>query len=424
METLPEMYLGQHVSKLPTPALVIDEEKFNANCNKMLGNILHLAEQTSHPILFRAHIKTHKTTEGTLRQLGFEGTPGKIRSKAVLVSTIKEANGILDFQEFLNKNFVDDIAFSLPSIIPETLESLSTLSTRVANLRIFIDNIEHLENLKKFGKPASGKKWSVFIKLDMGTHRAGLDIDSQEFFDILDKLQEKDVQDVATLYGFYAHAGHSYGSKTIQEANGYLLDEIKAVNTAAEIASSFVNPKALVLSVGATPTSNALSLTENKKIISYIKEEMVAPLEIHCGNYPCYDLQQYSTGCIKLEDISSFVLGSIISKYPKRNEALTNTGVLALARESSSTKGLGLSLELENYLSNRKDFKVSSYIDRVSQEHGILKPWNGKEGNWTIGEKVAMLPQHACITMAQFPYYFVINTEGVVVDLWKPHQKW
>ena len=65
-------------------------------------------------------------------------------------------------------------------------------------------------------------------------------------------------------------------------------------------------------------------------------------------------------------------------------------------------------------------------MDRLSQEHGILKPH--AEVNCPnllkLGSKVTILPQHACITMAQFSYYFIVNKKGTVVDVWTPFQKW
>ncbi|CAG58405.1 uncharacterized protein GVI51_D01705 [Nakaseomyces glabratus] len=427
MKEYPEEYLGQHISTLPTPCMVIDEKKFNSNCENMLKHVGELGSLTEHPILFRAHVKTHKTTEGTLRQLGFEGTSAPFRSKAILVSTIKEAEGLLEYQDSINGVFVDDIAFSLPACVPEVLERLSSISTRVSNLRVFVDNIDHLENLKQFGRPKSGKKWSIFLKIDMGTSRAGLEVRSEEFKELVEKLCDESVKEVTQIFGLYAHAGHSYSSHDINEANGYLIDEITAVNEAAKLVGSVteIEPRLLTLSVGATPTANSLSTKENKKLIDIIRNDLVAPLEIHCGNYPCYDLQQYSTKCIKLNKISAFVLASIVSKYEKRNEALINAGVLALARENSSIPGMGLCINTDKYLHAPRDFEVSSFVNRVSQEHGILQPYNrDKCEDWKLGEKLLVIPQHACITMAQFPYYFVFNDSGKVIDVWKPHQKW
>ena len=341
---------------------------------------------------------------------------------------MKEAVELLDYQDRQCFNYIDDITYSLPCCVPEFIPLLSNLSKRVDNFQVFVDNIEHLENLKKFGKPASGKKWSVFIKVDMGTKRAGLAYDSSEFLNLLKKLTSPELQEVIEPYGFYAHAGHSYSSTSINDTQTLLIEEVKAVNSAAKVLCS-VDPKIdaskLTLSVGATPTSNSLKLNNKDTLLKLITAELIGKLEIHCGNYCMYDLQQVATGCVQDYELSGFVLGTVLSSYPSRGELLSNTGVMSLTREVSSIKGFGLCVDLEQVLKSEK-FCREWYVARISQEHGILKTI----GSWDetnalkLGTKFAVLPQHACITMGQFPYYFVVNSHGLVTDVWTPFQKW
>lgn len=100
----------------------------------------------------------------------------------------------------------------------------------------------------------------------MGTSRAGLEVRSEEFKELVEKLCDESVKEVTQIFGLYAHAGHSYSSHDINEANGYLIDEITAVNEAAKLVGSVteIEPRLLTLSVGATPTANSLSTKENK----------------------------------------------------------------------------------------------------------------------------------------------------------------
>lgn len=269
----------------------------------------------------------------------------------------------------------------------------------------------------------------------MGTHRAGLSTTSDEFHVLLKKFMTPEVLDVAELFGFYAHAGHSYGVSDIINAHELLLDEITAVNEAAKMVCRLypnINVKNLTLSVGATPTSNSLRMRDELILNEYIKTKLVASLEIHCGNYCVYDLQQLATGCINDFEVSGYVVGTVISSYNERNEMLTNTGVMALTRESSKYKGNGLCISLNDIFS-KETYDVKWYVDRISQEHGILKPYKNpsstestvsNETFLALGQKIAVLPQHACITMGQFPFYFILNDKGKVVDLWNPFQKW
>lgn len=429
MTDLLSKYGGMDFQSLPTPSFVIQEDKFNKNCKNMLNSVHGLAVTTGKKISFRAHIKTHKTAQGTFKQLGYDLPSCKMNSNSILISTIREAYGLLDYQDSVGKEYIKDICYSLPACILPVLEQLSILTRRVEHVRIFVDNLEHLDNLVRFGKPANRQKWSVFIKVDMGTQRAGLPTDSIEFLELLQKTQSPEVSEVADIYGFYAHAGHSYSSNSIDDAHQYLIDEIKAVNSGAQLLGQLVpslDLSKLVLSVGATPTSSSLRLPDEPALTSFIRESLVGSLEIHCGNYCVYDLQQLSTGCISDHDISGFVLGTVVSSYQSRNEMLTDTGVMSLTRETSRFPGHGLCVKLEDIL-YEEPFSLHWYVARVSQEHGILKPYGNsgsKISDVKLGRKVAILPQHACIVMGQFPYYFVVDTEGTVIDLWTPYQKW
>ncbi|KOG99333.1 D-serine ammonia-lyase DSD1 [Saccharomyces eubayanus] len=428
MSDILSQYKGCSIQNLPTPSFIIDEEKFDRNCTAMLNNVESLSQQSGLPIKFRAHVKTHKTAKGTLKQLGHGLPLAKRTTKAILVSTLKEAVELLDYQDRQCLDYIDDISYSLPCCVPEFIPLLSNLSRRVDNFQVFVDNIEHLENLRKFGRPASGKKWSIFIKVDMGTHRAGLAYDSSEFLSLLTKLASPEIKEVVELYGFYAHAGHSYSSTTINDTQALLIEEIKAVNKATQAMCSVdseLDASKLTLSVGATPTSNSLKLDNKSSLIKLITEELTGQLEIHCGNYCMYDLQQVATGCVQDYEIAGFVLGTVLSSYPSRGEMLSNTGVMSLSREASSIKGFGICVDLQQVL-KFKEYSREWYVARVSQEHGILKPtrsWN-EVTPLSLGTKFAILPQHACITMGQFENYFVVDSKGIVTDVWAPFQKW
>ncbi|SMN18501.1 similar to Saccharomyces cerevisiae YGL196W DSD1 D-serine dehydratase (aka D-serine ammonia-lyase) [Maudiozyma saulgeensis] len=436
MTDLLSTYRGYGVEELPTPSFLIVEDKFDKNCRHMLERVKELERETKVPIKFRAHIKTHKTAKGTLKQLGV----GLIENPkdSIVVSTIKEATELLNYQDKIGKQYVKDICFGLPACVPGIIDQLNTLSGRVQNLRIFVDNVEHLDNLVKFGRSTNDKKWSIFVKVDMGTHRAGLPTESEDFLELLKKLITPEVAEVADLYGFYAHAGHSYNVTNILDAHELLLYEIKAVNEAAKMFTR-LNPKAnarnLTLSVGATPTSNSLRVRDDLEINEYIKDKLVGTLEIHCGNYCLYDLQQLSTNCINDFECSGYVLGTILSSYKERHEMLTNTGVMVLTRESSKFNGNGLCVPINSILKD-ESYKIEWYVDRISQEHGILRQHADKDERehpkdaaplnplLKLGQKIAIIPQHACIVMGQFPHYFVLDKDNKVSDVWTPFQKW
>ncbi|SCU79757.1 LANO_0A07404g1_1 [Lachancea nothofagi CBS 11611] len=400
---LVEAFKGKRLSELPTPSFIVDRGIFKENCAKMLRNAVHLNAD------FRAHVKTHKTLEGTLLQLG----SGELRTKKIVVSTLIEAWGLLPL---IKQGLITDVLFSLP-VVKSRLSELTELGALVPNLRLMVDNKEQLEVLAEFSKEYNiQKKWSLFIKVNMGTNRAGFD-ESSALDEALHDLLKSPAKDYLSLYGFYCHAGHSYASTTEDQARSFLLNEITSGNAACKKALNMDPSLKLQLSVGATPTAHA---SQSLDILSI--GELYGNLELHAGNYPFCDLQQMSTHCIGLNQVSCRVLAEVLSSYPGRGskgpgEQLINAGVIALAREFGPLPGHGRvysSKEYENWI-----------VGRLSQEHGILTPLEHMETKMIpLGTKVEIVPQHSCITATSYPWYFIVENGDIVVDIWVPWRGW
>jgi len=137
----------------------------------------------------------------------------------------------------------------------------------------------------------------------------------------------------------------------------------------------------------------------------------------YVGNYPANDLQQVSTGSIQESDQAIRVLAEVCSVYPDRNEAIINAGLIALARESGAFPGFARVVD-----------KVSWNVGRLSQEHGIVVAANSRtdrvEDAFEVGEKVMLYVQHTCITAAAYGWYFVVDGDDVVRDIWYPWKGW
>ncbi|KAK6197425.1 putative serine dehydratase domain-containing protein [Scheffersomyces amazonensis] len=405
-------YKGRSIKDLPTPSIIINKNKFEINCNKMLENAANLGAD------FRAHIKTHKSIEGTILQLG----TAKYKTDKIVVSTMMEAWKVLPLVE---KGLINDIHFSLP-VVKSRLSELADFSKSVPHLRLMLDHADQLDLLAEFSRVNPGtKKWSVFIKIDMGTHRAGLEIGSKALDQTLYKaIVDNSITEHVEIYGFYCHAGHSYNSDSKETAKQCLINEIVHGNKAALMAKK-LNPKLdFFVSVGATPTahvSEILTLEDLKENLE--GDELIGKLELHAGCYPCCDLQQLSIGYISQPDISLYLIAEVISTYPNRGnsspgEQLINVGVLGLGREFGPVIGHGKVVEQKGY----GDWVVG----RISQEHGILTPLNDTNNNKFIphGTQVKIMPQHACITAAAHPWFYIVNDDDIVIDIWIPMRGW
>ena len=77
-QSLLSLFKGKQVRDIQTPALIIDRKIFVENCKKMKTALDTLEWH------FRAHIKTHKTSEGAKLQCEVTGTD------KIIVSTVPE----------------------------------------------------------------------------------------------------------------------------------------------------------------------------------------------------------------------------------------------------------------------------------------------------------------------------------------------
>lgn len=405
-----EEYGGKSIYDLPTPSVIIDRAQFSANSGRMLENAHKLNAA------FRVHVKTHKTLEGARLQLEEAG----FKTDKIVVSTLAEAWGMLPLIE---EGLIKDVLFGLP-VIKSRVGELAQFAEKVPNLRLMLDSPEQLDILLEYSTThPETKKWSVFLKIDMGTERAGLVYDSPILEEILLRLMnEEKITNAVELYGFYCHAGHSYGSDSVNKAKEYLLEEIKHANLAAKTALKFNPGLKLQISVGATPTAHSSAVLTSSELTSALGEELLGALELHAGNYSCCDLQQVSTGCVAMNEVSMTVMVEVLSNYANRGsklpgELLINAGVIALGREFGSFPGHGKIVEPKG--------STNWIVGRLSQEHGILVPEDDSQPEFIpLGTKLRLVPQHACIVAAAHPWFFVVDGSSVVKDIWIPRKFW
>lgn len=227
------------------------------------------------------------------------------------------------------------------------------------------------------------------------------------------------------LYSVYTHAGESYASKTEQDASAYLAKEINAVTDGGEQVLKYAAGKLkerIVLSVGSTPTAHVSASKGSELGAAVERARNVGILEIHAGNYPLLDLQQVATSLTTKESVALSVLARVVSKYPHRDppQALIDAGGIAFSKDLGPIPGYGSIVGP----SNLKGYEVV----KVSQEHGVLQ-WKGSSStppDLEIGTVVQILPQHACMTAAAYPWYYVVDSKSPdrVVDVWVPWKGW
>ncbi|KAF4840885.1 D-serine dehydratase [Colletotrichum siamense] len=389
--------IGKKVSDLPSPSLVLSLPVIKRNVEKLHQDV----EKAG--VAFRPHVKTLKTTEVTRLMLG----NGKFNK--TVASTLSEIRGLLPLAK---EGILEEVLYGLPvssGVIPLLSEYRKSVK-----ILLMVDHEKQIDLLEESANKSADAQapWDIFIKLDVGSKRAGVPLSSERLQKLIQRANESSV---VSLYGFYCHAGHSYGCKTQEEAAGVLADEVNGVISAAKL---IVGEQQLTLSVGATPTAHVVC-TLQTAIPSNVT------LELHAGNFPTNDLQQVATGLVSIEDQAVRITAEVCSVYPERNEALINAGTVALSKEAGAFPGFGNPVG-----------KPGWAIVRMSQEHGIIGEVQAPgsknaeperrdiEADFEIGEKLTLYVQHSCITAAAFHVYYVVDENDVVQDTWVPWKGW
>ncbi|KAI3333982.1 putative serine dehydratase domain-containing protein [Ustulina deusta] len=468
-------FVGKTLHHVPTPAVVLDLAKVEANCNLMLETArrLHLN--------WRAHIKTHKTAELTRLQVGDDdSTPVNI-----VVSTLAEAENVLPLlKEYKLKGRQVNMLYSFP-IYPSSVDRLAAISSQLGprSLTVMVDHADQIKLLTLLASK-SGNCPLVFLKINMGSNRAGVAPNSPACLALVRELLLSETVGSSIFWGLYSHAGHSYASREDWAAMGILGAEFAALHDVARAVQKDRPDHPLVLSVGATPTVTTLhhpdfsaedgetkgaaaaaaATGQIKDLMARMRGDGLT-LEIHAGVYPTLDVQQLAAhSCdaryLNASAVAVTVLAEVSSVYAGRGangtaEAMVNAGSLALGREPCDDMGAVKGAHYSGWGIVMPWAGVSNVVPgpgfpavhggwqvaRISQEHGVLG-WRGagdgdgagghdndKETPLAVGQRVRIWPNHSCITGAAYPWYLVVDSrnrgrEDEIVDVWPRWNGW
>ena len=323
---------------------------------------------------YRPHLKTHKCLEIAERQHA-AGAQG------VTVSTLREA------EDFAANGF-DDITWAFP--IPLTLVNSAVGLAERITLRVVIDSREALQALE-----ATGTSWHVWLKVDCGYHRAGVDPASDDVLDLVKRIRDSST---LTFDGLLTHAGHTYNGPTPSESLDAARDERDVMVALSKELGSLGLPVPS-LSVGSTP---------GMRVIDHLD----GITECRPGNYVFFDDTMVTLGAATPSDCAVSVLASVISSQPNPKRSIVDAGALALSKDP----GRG-GAEIPTMGRIYSDYAAGAvrddlWLTGLSQEHGTI------HGELKVGERVRILPNHSCLTVACFDEYHVVQGDEVVAR-WK-----
>jgi D-serine deaminase-like pyridoxal phosphate-dependent protein len=285
------------IADLTTPALLLDLDVLEKNLSRMQERANRLG------VALRPHGKTHKCPEIAKRQI-------ELGAIGLTVATLKEARAFASAG-------ITDLTWAFP--LPPCHAGAAVALARAITLRLVVDSGEAVDALLAAGAGKDSPPVHVWLKVDCGYHRAGVDPGSGYAATLAQRLA---TEPPLVFDGILTHSGHAYDVASSEEA-ARVAEEERSVMTsfAGKLREGGIPVPGI--SVGSTP---AMSAVKNLDGVT----------EIRPGNYAFYDGAQWAMGSCGLDDCAVTVLASVISHQPGASWFVTDAGASRIFGESGS----------------------------------------------------------------------------------------
>lgn len=327
----------------------------------MERNLARMAGIASdHRVALRPHAKTHKSAEIGRRQMA-HGAVG------LTVATLIEA-------EVFAEAGVGDLLIAHPPVGPAKLQRLGALASRVRRLAVSLDDVGVAESLP----PTVEVLWEV----DTGLHRIGT-APGAETVTAVRRL--KAAIGTSRFRGLITHAGHAYAATSQEQRQRAANEESAGLTDTAEMLR-VEGIEVRERSVGSTPTAG-LALR-------------AGITDMRPGTYVYGDANLVTLGSQRLEDCALAVIATVVSTRAT-DRAVVDAGSKALSADLrvNGLDGYGIVLGNDRLR-----------VARLSEEHAVVTAPD--RTGLTIGDRVVIVPAHACTTVNLHPAFLLVSTDG------------
>lgn len=350
---------------LQTPAMIVDKQIMMAN----LRSAQEAADKTDKQLW--PMIKTHKSIEiaKIQKQLGASGF----------------LTGTLDECEALCEEGFENLMYAYPVADRPACLRVIELASK-CNFIIRLDSYEGAVLLNDMAK-ASDIKIQYTVILDSGGHRFGHDPDNIVAF--TDRL--KNLESLVFL-GVSTHPGHVYACTGPEELGRYIEDERKAIEEAvANLEQAGYSLK--IVSTGSTPTFEG-------------ETEMNRVNVVHPGAYIFNDCMQKSFKGIDYNRCALSVYTTVVSN-PRPGLYLCDAGSKCLGLDQGAHGNTSISGH--GYIKGHPELEIFS----LSEEVGKIRIKEGMRGEIKVGERLEIIPNHACSAANLTSHYFMGEGEEI-----------
>lgn len=353
---------ARFIEDLDTPVALVDLARLESNLAAMAA----VARDAG--VAQRPHAKTHKTGQVAERQLA-HGAVG------LTVAKLGEAEALVDAG-------FDDLFVAYPLVGDLKLARLVALLDR-ARIRFEVDTLEGAVAASAF-LAGQGRRVDVVVSLDGGAGRSGA-ASPEAAIAIAERVAELPGLELVGVMNY----GNAYGTSDPgeQAAIGRREGE-DAVAIAREMRARGLRTD--VVTVGSTPTARHAV-------------KVAGVTELRAGVYAFQDLKQVSLGPATLDDCALTVMATVVS-HARPDRYVLDAGIKALAGEDYGWGTWG-----------RVQERADLAIIRATEEHGVIElPPDAADPGWRIGERVRIIPNHACGATNMHDELIAIDGDRVV----------
>lgn len=363
------------LEQIQTPTLLLDPVR-------TLRNIHRLVQKTQlQGVSFRPHFKTHQSHEvgRWFREAGVD---------KITVSSIGMA------QYFATDGW-EDITIAFPVNIRQ-IEAIRELAAKIRLGLLVLDPVTITVLGQNLKHPVT-----IWIKVDVGTHRTGLEPTSTS---IIDQCLEAIRKFPALQFGgFLAHAGHSYRSRSKEDVQQIYDSSLRIL---MDLKQRYISAwPDLRISLGDTPGSSMV-------------DHFGSVDELRPGNFVFYDLMQQQIGACDADDIAVAMACPVVAVHPERLQWIIYGGAIHFSKDAIKLDNgqicYGRMVEPIEESWSVQNMNLLPYITSLSQEHGVVQCTPETFTLCKPGDLSLWLPVHSCLTADAMGSY--LTTKGTVID--------
>jgi len=353
--------VGDHISALDTPSMIVDLDLMEANIAKLMKKLLPTG------VSIRPHSKTTKSA--TLAQKLVDAG-----AKGGCVAKLSEAEVMCE------KGFTD-LLITCEIVGPVKVQRLVELFKKHRSIRIVVDSEEGARAIdESLGASGVGEPIMTLIDLDVGLHRTGV----QPGEPALKLARYVEECKHLKLIGVQGYEGHLQHVPSRDERETMCLQSMAILTETAE-AFRKAGHNIQVVTTGGTGTAEFCVTVPGVT-------------EVQPGSFLFMDTD-YRNAVGTFYSNSLTILSTVISKQGPKIITI-DAGLKSLTTDS------GLA-----------ECKTTGYTYGVlGDEHGSLS-WGDDALELKVGDKVEMIPSHIDPTINLHDFYYA-HRNGVIEEIW------